>query len=265
MSEQAEAPQVESQARSMGWVPKEEFRGPEERWIDANEFVRRGEEILPIVRAEKKKLEEKVQTLEQTIAAGQKSMEEFRKYTEEDGKRKVDAAIKKLKADIVEARREGDIDAEVEASNAIQKLTSAPTAKKADEVVDFTTTTWWKAWMEENPWYGTDTEKTAYAQGQGVYLNIMRKDLRERAFLDELTKLVQDKYPDSIPRRELPSKVEGSRPGSSQSSSKDYRDLPPDAKAACDKWADKLVGKGKTYATLSDWRKKYVSDFYAES
>ena len=41
---------TESRARAMGWVPKDQFRGPAENWRDAGEFVRRGEEELPILR-----------------------------------------------------------------------------------------------------------------------------------------------------------------------------------------------------------------------
>lgn len=42
---------VEAKAREMGWVPKDEYRGDPSGWRDADEFVRRGEEVLPIVRS----------------------------------------------------------------------------------------------------------------------------------------------------------------------------------------------------------------------
>jgi len=34
---------VELQARDSGWVPKEEYKGEEHKWVDAGEFLRRGE------------------------------------------------------------------------------------------------------------------------------------------------------------------------------------------------------------------------------
>ena len=47
-------PQVSSEilyeAESQGWVPKERYRGNEADWVDANTFVKRGREILPILR-----------------------------------------------------------------------------------------------------------------------------------------------------------------------------------------------------------------------
>lgn len=35
--------EIEAQARQQGWVPKEEFRGNQESWRDADEYVRRGD------------------------------------------------------------------------------------------------------------------------------------------------------------------------------------------------------------------------------
>lgn len=49
-------PAMESRARDMGWAPKDKWRGDPEKWVDAKEFVRRGEEVLPIVTAENRRL-----------------------------------------------------------------------------------------------------------------------------------------------------------------------------------------------------------------
>ena len=55
MSEEASvtnetSPEVRHEAESQGWVPKERFRGNENDWVDAETFVKRGREILPILR-----------------------------------------------------------------------------------------------------------------------------------------------------------------------------------------------------------------------
>lgn len=66
-SREPDAPAVndtESRARAMGWVSKDEFRGPPENWRDADEFVRRGEEELPIVRERNRDLTRKLADLE---------------------------------------------------------------------------------------------------------------------------------------------------------------------------------------------------------
>jgi hypothetical protein len=264
---------IEVKARDMGWAPKDEFRGKPELWVDAETYVERGEHVLPIVKAEKKRLEGEVQTLkgevstlQQLVKAGQESIEEFKKYHDEDSKRRVETAVAKLKAEMKQAREEGDIDREMEASDALAELRAAPPAKTNGEAKpDFTKQPWFQGWLQDNAWYGVDKEKTAYAQGQAVFLNMSGSPLRERAYLDEIAKLVQDKYPDINPRREAAGKVEGARSGSSQSSSdRSYQDLPADVKTTCDKWGDKLVGPGKSFKTLADWRKKYAADYFAE-
>lgn len=272
-------PNVEARARALGWVPKEEFPGDKERWKDADEFVTMGETMLPIVKSQKKALEEKVHQLEgklskmsQTIQAGQEALEEYKKYHEEDAKRRVKVAIKKLKADIVTARRDGDIDAEVEASAAITQLTAAPAKTAASAPAkgngeapqDYTKEEWFQSWMKDNDWYGPDPERTMYAEGAALHLNRTRPDLKQRAYLDEIARMVKDKFPDANPRRGADSKVDAGRPGSQQSSGRSYSDLPADAKTACDRYGGKVVGQGRAYKTLSEWRKKYAEDFFAE-
>jgi len=61
------SPEVESQARRWGWVPREQWRGASERWSTADEFVRKGKEIVPIARDLLSKSEARVRELEQKI------------------------------------------------------------------------------------------------------------------------------------------------------------------------------------------------------
>src|SRR5688572_12359429 len=42
-------PKIEAEAKEMGWKPKEAWKGDPEGWRPADEFVKRGKEILPIV------------------------------------------------------------------------------------------------------------------------------------------------------------------------------------------------------------------------
>lgn len=67
---------IEARARAQGWVAREEFKGPAEKWRPAEEFVKRGEEIPAIAVERFRTLEKKVsqyeadkQSMAQTIAA----------------------------------------------------------------------------------------------------------------------------------------------------------------------------------------------------
>jgi len=56
---------VEARARAQGWVSKEEFKGPAEKWRPADEFVKRGEEIPGIATERFRTLERKLAQQEQ--------------------------------------------------------------------------------------------------------------------------------------------------------------------------------------------------------
>ena len=43
-------------AESMGWIPPERFKGDPERYIDAAEYIDRGEKVLPIIKENNKRL-----------------------------------------------------------------------------------------------------------------------------------------------------------------------------------------------------------------
>ena len=58
---------VESIARRWGWKPKEEFRGPPDRWTSAEDFVARGENELPILRERNRNLDRQVEEASRAV------------------------------------------------------------------------------------------------------------------------------------------------------------------------------------------------------
>jgi len=58
---------VEDRAKQLGWRPEEDYKGPKDKWVDAEEFVRRAEEDPKEVRKANHVLIRKVQKLEQGI------------------------------------------------------------------------------------------------------------------------------------------------------------------------------------------------------
>lgn len=57
----------EARARAMGWVPRDEYRGPAENWRDADEFIRRGEEELPVLRERNRTMADKLTQIENRV------------------------------------------------------------------------------------------------------------------------------------------------------------------------------------------------------
>ena len=68
VSSQETETNFEAEARKMGWVPEDEFKGDKKpaKFLSAEEYYRRGEEVIPIIRARNKDLEKKVEDLEAT-------------------------------------------------------------------------------------------------------------------------------------------------------------------------------------------------------
>ena len=49
-NDDADGQDVEQEARLLGWVPQEEFRGNKDNWETAEAFVERGQHLMPIRR-----------------------------------------------------------------------------------------------------------------------------------------------------------------------------------------------------------------------
>lgn len=108
----------EAEARKMGWVPEAEFKGDHRpaKFLSAEEYYRRGEEVIPIIRARNKDLEKEIEGLKET----NKRMSAMFEKTAARIKAEYEGKIDALKAEKRAAIREGDearvehIDAQIE-------------------------------------------------------------------------------------------------------------------------------------------------------
>ena len=270
--------EVLREAESFGWKPKDRYKGDPDSWVPADEFLERSKHVLPIVVANNKRLQQALLTRDQKIDNLAKSLEDSQKVIKalqkshtEATQRAVDAAIARTKAELKEAVEERDVDAELRLRDKLDDLKKAkndaattatvdePGEKKNDPPPLHPDL---KAWMEENPWYGEDKKRTRA-------ITRVMEDLRDegetatgRAFLDMALERLQEKDPERKPSSKVESGnhvMTGERPGSGRK--KSYASLPKDAKEACDSFADQLVGPGKAYKTLEEWRNHFVANY----
>lgn len=82
-------PSIEDRAKEMGWRPLSEFKGDESRFVDAETFVKKGEEVLPIIKANARKAEAELADMRATFA-------EFKKYHSQTEQRAYQRAIRDL-------------------------------------------------------------------------------------------------------------------------------------------------------------------------
>jgi len=58
---------LEQRARRMGWRPREEFEGLPERWLPPDQFVERGEQLLPLLQERNRAADRTIQDLQTQV------------------------------------------------------------------------------------------------------------------------------------------------------------------------------------------------------
>lgn len=284
---------VEETARSMGWRPKEQWKGEPDKFVDAEAFVRNGENFIPILRKRVSTAEERnqslmgeVQGLKKTTQELQEALKTQAEYNAQIAKREAQLESRRLRAELIEARKEGDTTRELELEEQLEehkeaikakpatteKPTEAPAKAATDGVPDPTQAPEFQQFLADNPWFQSDPVMRAASVALGTHLaqtdpefrgltaarryEVIAEQIKERFGETEAAPRKQNGKYDSgggSPR-------EGRRSGNS-GNGKSYNDLPADAKAACDTFSRTLVGPNKAYKTKEDWQKKYAEDY----
>jgi hypothetical protein len=234
VAEQQTAPEVDEdtlkEAKRQGWVPQEEYTGPEDKWVDADIFVKKGKEINALLRKDNEFLKREVSDMKST-------MMEFKKFHAETEKRAYERAMADLRDQKKEAISTGDGEKVLQIDDAIDELKSARQVEKAQPAPqpdpEFV------MWSEENRWYTNDAQLRTEADMIGEVIKRQNPTLIGNAFLNEVTTRVKRMYPEKFTNgnRNRPSPVEGTTaPKATGKNGKSYNDLPPEAKAACQKF-----------------------------
>lgn len=218
-----EASANEVEARTAGWVPKEEYNGDENKWVDADEFVRRGP-LFEKINLQNRELKEVKKTLAQ-LAAHHAQVKEVA-YKD---------ALATLKAQKREAFTDGDpdkiiaIDEKIDEIKAEQRNFEYTRAQEAKTAVQQEVHPEFESWTNRNPWYNNSLPMRAFADALGVELRA--KGLTPTNVLKEVEKQVREEFPKKFqnPNREKPGTVEGASKGSgSKAESYDMTDLERD-------------------------------------
>lgn len=227
----------------MGWVPKEEFRGPESQWRDAEDFVERGKNVLPIVNSLLKKEREKTSKLETKIENLRADWGDKLSRLESMSAKAIQQTEARIRAEY-EARKEaaverGDMDA-YRAADKAEKTALADLDTKREEPVkpkSDVPPAWQEAiadWVGENEWFQTDAEMAAVAGAEHTRLREAQPGLTPSENLAKVREYVKGKYPDKfgIEPRRSGSRVEGGSRTLGNSNSA-YGKLPAEAKQVC--------------------------------
>lgn len=278
-------PKVEVKATSLGWVPQEKFRGDTSKWVDAQTFVERGEQFMPLLKANNRRLEEQhhatlqeVQRLNGLLEASQTAIAELKEFHDADTRRAVEATKRRLLSELTAAKKDGDVEAEVQLTDELSQVNAAlkeepkkkeePVVKRNEPTIDPAFTAWQS--REENAWFGKDRRKTTLAIAIAQELRQAGDRSVGEAFYERVSEeldatLGGKKEEDAErPASKVGSSRGGSGPGGS-SGGRAYKDLPADAKVACQQQGSKLVGEGKAFKTLAEWQTYYAGLYFKEN
>jgi hypothetical protein len=270
--QQQEAPQEaehESEARAQGWVAKEEFRGSENDWVDAETFVRRGREIMPILRKNNEKLLKELNEAKKAAEETRQVAREFREFQKgqfEIKTRELESQLDQLKQAKREAINNGEGDRAVAIDDAMdslkeerevakQELKRAEEAAKAPAPV--TADPAINDWIERNDWFGKDKRMTAIANSLGAEIRNESPELIGKAFLEKLDQELAEMAPEKFGKKKTPNPMDGSPNSTSRPAAfkgkKSYDNLPSDAKAACDRFVKQKLMTKEQYVADYSW------------
>lgn len=227
---------IEKEALENGWIPEDRYHGPAEKWVDAETFVRRGREILPIVQGSLKKERERTRRLESELAEVRQTQQEWMALKKKELEQQLEGRLAELKA----ARKDAVETGNGEQLNAIddelyelrQAKSQQQPAQKPIPQIDPAFIEW--ANRAENHWYKEDARARMMADMIGLQL-FKTQGLQGEALYDAVASEMRKTYaPLQQQQRRTP--VDSGRAGGTTPRRKvTYESLPADYKEAVDR------------------------------
>lgn len=205
-SNEPQLTEAEQQAMDSGWVPKEEYLKREDavehKWVDAGEFLRRGELF--------KKIEDQSKQLKDVRNA----LNELKKLNGQVREVEYKRALDALKAQKKAALEDGDADAVMAAEDRIElvkeqakQLQDEPQQQSdaGSEHPEFV------AWTEQNSWYKNSSPMKAFADALGQ--DLARAGNSPSEVLRKVAAEVRKEFPNKFrnPNQDKPGAVESGK------------------------------------------------------
>lgn len=272
---------LESEATELGWKPKEQWKGDDSKWVDARTFMDKVGIILPVLRQKNQELHQTITSLRNAdraraaeLAAIQEALDSVQKTQQEDGAQRAEALVEDLELEIEQASEAGDHKRIAKLTSQLAKLQAAQLVKAEKDAgapahksgAPAQANPAFDAWHTENSWYGQDKKRSRLAFT--AFQNVVEDSpqLQGKAIFDEVDRELARLEGRAAPRKT--SRVAGGGSsggeGGGDGGDKTFAALPADAKAACERQAKYVVGKGKAYPDQAAWQKAYARTYYAQ-
>jgi hypothetical protein len=258
-------PAILAEARRYGWRPQDQYKG-KDTWVDAEEFVRRGRESLPILKSKLDTAEGRLAKLQSEMGVVMKDAQEAKnigyKLAAQEWQAKYDA----LKAEKAVALQDADHEKVVELDEQIAevKAEKPQPPKLADTTkTDGSIPPEFKSWFDNNKWYETPRLRMR----ANIAAATIIEDYQNRgeappvgiALFEEVKAVMEEDYPEDMGvatkgqamTHRSTRRTSSGGPGSG--GGKTYDNLPADAKAACDRYVARKMCTREEYVKTYDW------------
>lgn len=192
----------EDRARMQGWKPKEEYGGDPKGWVDAQTYVDRADNELPVAKATIRKLESEITQVRE-------SFERMRKFKAEKAKREA------LEASRVKHTKAIDDDG-ISASDALNRYEQERSAieKQYTEEVPKTSNqppVEVQQWIHNNPWANATDDLGLFAQAVEHQIGNTNPSMPPLQILNEVKKRAIQAFPSRFenPNRRKGQSIEG--------------------------------------------------------
>ncbi len=254
--------EIEERARLMGWVPRDDFKGDPDKWTEAETYVERADNIMPIMKAQMGKYEETIATQgnelkanKKDIAALRETMRKIASVNQKVSETAYNRALETIRAEQTQAITAGDGDKWNRLEKDKDKLeknkpepieVQSPTPDNTEENPEY------QEWLSDNPWYEENKKLQEYADSV-VYGVSQMTGKKGKALLDEVKAKAEKLFPEEFenPNRKQAGVVSGgTTQGKVKTKSDGYNDLPADVKRACDDYVAQKLGTRKDYLEI---------------
>jgi len=242
-----------AEAAKDGWVPQDAWKGPDDKWTDAQTFVENGEKIAGIAVKKARKLEETVETLQSRIEDIESTKQEFVQFNQralEKERAEKAELIAQLEQKQVEAINEGDGETYLQTKRQIEEAQAQP-EQQAGEAP------WAKQWASENKWYAADPILRGVANSVAEEMRKQGFPDTGKDFLDEVSRKTREALPEKF---ENPNRKTGITGGegtktdeTAPKGERSYAALDSEAKAACDRFVAEGLMTKEDYVNTYDW------------
>jgi len=241
--EATESTEIDAKATDMGWVPQDQWKGNPDQWRPAEEFVKRGENILPIVKDRLKKVEDE---LKASLAINKKEIQAIKDAAYEKATAEYEAKLAKLDKEEIDAFQDADAEKfqEVKKKRETLKAPVKPVVEEAPaanpEFVE---------WESKNSWYQDDAVLRRNADVIAEEVWNANPGLTAKALYAKVEAQIKEEFSHKFtnPKREEAPSVEGGGDSPPKVAGK-FSDLPDSAKKTYERLAAKAKLAGREFS-----------------